>query len=287
MLPQKPIFRFNRQERSGLLALLFLIFLLQLLFYYVTQREAEKSDFSPYPDKGFEALHGKVAPDSLPVSRYKADPNQLSDFRGYSWGMSLQEIDRLHRYRAAGGILHSADQFRKVTGINDSLFAILTPLLRFPARHSPPMYREEGHVDTNADKDKVPVGDLNKVTAAELRRIRGIGPVLSGRIVKFRDLLGGFSVDGQLDEVYGLDPEVAKRVRSRYRVLSPPGIRKLDVNTASAEELARNVYISYALARAIVRYREENGGIDSFDEISGLKGVTSGGIERIKLYLKL
>ena len=34
--------------------------------------------------------------------------------------------------------------------------------------------------------------DVNRADAQEWQQLYGIGPVLSGRIVKFRDLLGGF-----------------------------------------------------------------------------------------------
>ena len=50
----------------------------------------------------------------------------------------------------------------------------------------------------------ITVHDLNTATATELQDVKGIGPVLSNRIVKFRNRLGGFSGNEQLIEVLEL-----------------------------------------------------------------------------------
>ena len=49
--------------------------------------------------------------------------------------------------------------------------------------------------------------DLNSADTTELQKVRGIGPVLSKRIVKYRKLIGGFTDKSQLRQVYGLSPE--------------------------------------------------------------------------------
>src|SRR5690606_40943919 len=52
--------------------------------------------------------------------------------------------------------------------------------------------------------------DINRCTAGELVALPGIGPVLAERIIKYRNLLGGFVDKWQLVEVYGLDSSVAR-----------------------------------------------------------------------------
>ena len=36
------------------------------------------------------------------------NPNYISDYKGYELGMSLAELDRLHKFRASGNYIYSA-----------------------------------------------------------------------------------------------------------------------------------------------------------------------------------
>ena len=132
-----------------------------------------------------------------------------------------------------------------------------------------------------------PKSDLNLATREELMAISGIGEVLSARIIKFRDRLGGFLVVDQLYDVYGLEPEVVAKALERFEVVSLPEVEKINLNEASAEELSRLIYISPELARQIIGYRQRNGSIDSFDELSAIEDFPADKIERIRLYLSL
>ena len=131
------------------------------------------------------------------------------------------------------------------------------------------------------------VRDLNRVGAAELQAVRGIGPVLSARIVKFREALGGFQHAGQLLDVYGLPPEVARRAARQFRVEHPPPVRRIDINTASVEELAALVYLDWQMARDIVARRDTLGPYKSLEDLRAIGSIPNGRFERIALYLSL
>ena len=112
------------------------------------------------------------------------------------------------------------------------------------------------------EEDEIPsepkvYGELNKVTADQLQQVKGLGPVLSERIVKFRDRLGGFYKKEQLYEVYGLDSIVVERV-FMHSSFSDHSITKLDVNTANYEELKSHPYLSWREAKAISGLRKDN-----------------------------
>ena len=131
------------------------------------------------------------------------------------------------------------------------------------------------------------MGDLNTVTADELMRINGIGETLSNRIIKFRDKLGGFLVDEQLQDVYGLKPVVVERTFQRFHVVEKPNIQKVNISTPSEDELAKLLYINYELAKQIVNYRAINGTFTSLDDLSNVTSFPADRIGRIKLYLTL
>jgi DNA uptake protein ComE-like DNA-binding protein len=130
--------------------------------------------------------------------------------------------------------------------------------------------------------------DLNKATAKQLQKVNGIGEKLSERIVKFRSkFIGGFIADIQLEDIYGLAPEVIDRVTDQFTVKTPRAINIVNVNTATVDELVRVQHIDYDLAYEIVDQRTLRDGFSSFDELTKVKGFPSNKIEIIKLYLAL
>jgi DNA uptake protein ComE-like DNA-binding protein len=111
--------------------------------------------------------------------------------------------------------------------------------------------------------------------------------VLSQRIVKFRDLLGGFLVEEQLSHVYGLESEVVERVLKDYMILETPSVVKININEASPSDISKLVYIKYEVAARIVALREAKGGVSSFDELLEIEDFPSEKLDIIQLYLQL
>jgi DNA uptake protein ComE-like DNA-binding protein len=217
------------------------------------------------------------------------NPNYITDYKGYTLGMSPGELDRLFAYRKQKRFVNSAESFQKVTKVSDSLLKTIAPYFKFPEwtqkNRQIPVHNNSKSQFKEKEVDKVK--DLNLATIDDFKTIRGIGDKLSARIVKFRDRLGGFVINKQLNDVYGLKPDVVKRVLSNFKVVQPPKIEKININTATAKELSRLVYINYDLAKEIVAFREVNGAYGKVDELVGVKTFPVERIDRIKLYLTL
>ena len=280
----KSHFSFNKQERSGILYLFVLIIVLQL-FYLGLKYNPFKSDIIRFELD----IENQSAYDSLVIFSKKENksaikmfnPNFISDFKGYSLGMSIDEIDRIKRFRAQDKWINSIEEFQKITKVSDSLLKTISPFFKFPDWVNKKKKRLEGR----AKEKLIVLKDLNKASALELQQIRGIGEKLSARIVKFRDRLGVFLVNEQLYDVYGLEPEVIKRVLKQYQVLYPPNIKKININTANIDELTTLVYFKYKMAENIVRYRKENGPFESKEDLFNVVGFPINKIDRIALYL--
>ncbi len=238
------------------------------------------------------------------VKIYPFNPNFITDYKGYVLGMSADEIDRLHAFRKKDKFANTAEEFQKVTQISDSLLEAISPHFKFPEwtktrkrsavgskRYGAGSRSSENgsspREGSDVDSQNVAIKDLNTAAAQELRTINGIGEKLSARILKFRNRLGGFLSDDQLYDVYGLDPEVVERTLEKFKVLKKPDIPKINVNTASAYEIATLVYIQEQVAESIVEYRNVNNGILSLDELENIEGFPSDKIDRISLYLSL
>ena len=292
----KSHFKFNKQERSGIFFLLTIIVLLQIIYIFSTSILFQ----SPTLNEVFELdkdLQTQVdilkknsqLKDSVKI--YPFNPNYITDYKGYKLGMSVEEIDRLHAFRSSNKFVNSIEEFQAITLISDSLLQKMAPYFKFPdwvvnAQLNQITPKSESGVIKTAIA-KVVVEDLNTATAEDLKVVYGIGDKLSERIVKFRDRLGGFLIEDQLYDVYGLEADVAQKVLLKYKVLTKPEIIKININKATASEISRLVYLNYDVSKKIVAYRNEVGEIKSFEELRKIDGFPSDKINRITLYLAL
>jgi DNA uptake protein ComE-like DNA-binding protein len=153
-----------------------------------------------------------------------------------------------------------------------------------PKSNATPVFQNYSNTKKTFDQKQ----DLNTATAQQLQKVNGIGEALSGRIVNYRNKFnGGFISDIQLHDIYGLTPEVIERIIDQFTVKTPRVIQKLNINTATANELVTIQYIDYEIAHYIIEERILRDGFKSLDELTKVKDFPVNKIEIIKLYLTL
>ncbi|MGN7514920.1 MAG: ComEA family DNA-binding protein [Allomuricauda sp.] len=281
----KSHFRFNKQERSGIFFLLLIVIVLQGGYYYVKANPSPRESVFALNSSEQHKIDSLKAhqPEAIPKV-YPFNPNYISDYKGYTLGLSASELDRLFAFREQGKFVNSAKEFQTVTQISDSLLHLISPYFKFPD-----WVRKNQTVKKTLSKPKkiTAIQDLNSATAEDLKSVYGIGETLSERIVKFRDRLGGFLVNGQLYDVYGLKPEVVERALLKFQVIELPLVTKININKARAEELSQLIYIDKLLASNIIDYRDKNGLFVSLQELSQVDQFPTEKLDRIALYLSL
>ncbi len=282
----KSHFKFNKQERSGIFFLLFLIVSIQLGYFFFRSFPSHEKNALNLASKSQERVDSlkQLVLRKDTITLYPFNPNFITDYKGYTLGMSVEEIDRLHAFRTTGKFVNSIEEFQVVTQISDSLLNTFARFFKFPEWTKTNLKNQK---ELNYSVEKIEIFDLNKATVKDLQVINGIGKKLSTRIVKFRDRLGGFLVQEQLFDVYGLEVDVADRLLKRFKVLSTPVVKKININTASVSQLVKLIYIRYDVAQEIVAYREKNGKFNSFNELTAVDGFPTEKIDRIVLYLSL
>lgn len=135
--------------------------------------------------------------------------------------------------------------------------------------------------------EKFPVGtvvELNGADTVQLKKVPSIGSTFARRIVKYRDLLGGFSSVDQLGEVYGIDEERFAALHAWFRV-DTTLIRPLLVNKASIKELVRHPYLSYPQAKAIYRLVQQKGQLQGWENLRLLEEFSESDRIRLLPYL--
>jgi len=231
-----------------------------------------------------------IKQNSKPVN-YLFNPNFISDYKGYKLGMSIEQIDRLMAFRKENKYVNSAEEFQKVTGISDSLLNKISPLFKFPDwTQNKTRFKTEKteYTATSFSKkvEKFEVLDINKATQEDLIKIYGIGEGLSSRILKQKEILGCFVSMDQMQEVWGLSPEVITELKSHFKVVIPSTIKKIDINNASLKELSQFPYFRYMLAKQIVTYRSMNGNFNNIEDLAKIKDFPVEKAKIISLYLE-
>ncbi|MDR0294608.1 MAG: helix-hairpin-helix domain-containing protein [Prevotellaceae bacterium] len=126
--------------------------------------------------------------------------------------------------------------------------------------------------------------NLNTADTTELQQVRGIGSYFARRIVDYRMRLGGYVHIGQLMEINGIDEERVLRWQKQLKV-DPSVINKIDLSTATEEELRLHPYIGYYAARGIISFRKIQP-VVSLDDLVQNNVLTEGVAERLVPYVQ-
>jgi DNA uptake protein ComE-like DNA-binding protein len=292
----KSHFWYNKSQRNGIFFLVISVIIFQCaIFFDVFSSDKIVAINQP------EIIAFQKQIDSLKVleieyrkpKTYPFNPNYITDYKGEQLGMSLDEIDRLLAFRKSNKFVNSKKEFQNVTKVSDSLLAEISPYFKFPdwvvkrnqsinssSKTKPETYSKESY-----KKKVLTTTDINKATAIDFQTISGIGPAFSERIIKYRSKLQGFSLEGQLYEVWGLEKEVADKVLSTFKISQKPIINKQNVNTVEFKELLKNPYINYDLCVKIFNYRDEVAELQNISELKNIKDFPQDKYTRIVLYL--
>lgn len=284
----KSFLTYSKSQRIGILLFFGIIILVQgiYFFYDFSAKETVNKEQSKWL-----ALQSTIDSVKLDNKNYKPtiypfNPNFITDFKGYKLGMSVEEIDRLLAYRKQNKFVNSAAEFQAVTKVSDSLLHSISPYFKFPDW----VKNKKNSFQAFAKKDfliseKVTVIDINQATKEDLMKVYGIGDKISDRILEQKQKLGAFVSMEQMNDIWGLSPEVIEKLKSSFAVKSISSLKKVNINNAPVKELAQFPFFKYQLAKDIVIYRTMNGEV-KLDDLSKIKGFPVEKIKIIAVYLE-
>ena len=282
------IVTYTKSQRIGILLFFTLLFIVQLVYFFMNFGNGEIQN----KDKAIW-LSQQGTYDSLQLrnAQYKPtirpfNPNFITDYKGYKLGMSVDEIDRLLAFRKQNKFVNSAAEFQAVTKVSDSLLSVISPYFKFPdwVKNKRNNFSSFSKKDFTNSKT-ITVLDINTATKEDLMKINGIGDKISDRILNEKDKYGSFVSMLQMNDIWGLSPEVLDQLTSHFEVKSTTGIKKININSASIKELSQFPFFRYALAKNIVIYRSMNGDI-KIEDLSKIKDFPVDKIKIIALYLE-
>ncbi|MNS27685.1 Helix-hairpin-helix motif protein [compost metagenome] len=288
-MPTNSFFKFDSQQRTGIFVLILIIAGIQLAYYCIDVEIEEDSSVEKQEWLSLQPEIDKMKKAKIDFKPkiYPFNPNFITDFKGYKLGMSTVEIDRLLKFREGNKYVNSAEEFQAVTKVSDSLLNAIAPYFKFPdwiknKKSSFTSYEKQSFVKN----EKIILIDINKATQEDLIKIYGIGPGLSERILKQKEILGGFVSMEQMDDVWGLSPEVIETLNAQFKIGVIPNVKKIKINDASVKELSQFPYFRYPISKEIVTYRSMNGGISSSEDLIKIKGFPVEKVKIIEKYLE-
>ncbi|MBZ9628110.1 helix-hairpin-helix domain-containing protein [Psychroflexus sp. CAK1W] len=284
-------FGYTKGDRNGIF-IFCLILIIGIAFNYWSlnsiSNSETNSEFSKIEDSIQRLVDSLKNKQSLDNQRriYPFNPNFITDYKGYTLGMSVEEIDRLMESRATDQWINSKAQFQEVTQVSDAWMSEYSSYFKFPewvmaAESSKSPDRSRKSLTYSEKKD------LNSVTESDLIEVSGIGEILAGRIISYREKLGGFVDVIQLKDVYGLKAEAIQNLQEKMVLKHPVKVEKQNINTISVLALSELPYFDYEMARTIVNFIKLREGITSFEELSKIEDFPKYNLDRIQLYLEI
>jgi competence protein ComEA len=222
------------------------------------------------------------------VSVFPFDPNLASETDWERLGLAARTARTIINYRNKGGRFRTPEDIRKIWGLRKEDADRLIPYVQIAIKPQAVKGANAGK-DVSAKqpfKKKAAPIDINTATADEWRSLPGIHDFLAGRIVKFRDVVGGFRSIEQVKKTYGISDSLFAMIRP-YLVLYTATIPKTNLNTASAYELRSRADLPYAVAKAIVSYREQNGPFRSVEDLQKILSMPDSVWQKLILSLKV
>lgn len=215
------------------------------------------------------------------------DPNNAPTKDLLMLGFTQNVATRVTRYREKGGKFKTKSDLLKIYGVDSTFYERLYPFISLPEREAISAKKTRKYERKVLMGKKSPEKfDLNNADTSQLKKIYGIGDKLSMRILKYRDVLGGFIDMDQLREVYGLDSLVISRLIENSTIQNEFQPKKININTTSEKQLSTHPYLS-KVAKAIVSYRFQHGDFKAVEDIRNVSSLNEKSVQRIIPYLKV
>ena len=192
------------------------------------------------------------------------DPNTASKKDFVKLGLSERTANNIVNYRKKGANFETKAEFKKVWGITEDDFNRLSPYINIVVK----------------------MVDINTATATDFKELRGIGESLSNRIIKFRNQLGGFTSIDQLGTMYGLTKETFVSIKPKLKRTNTQ-IKKININTATSDDLKAHPYIKWKEANLIIEYRNQHGNYKNIEDIMLIRAFKQPFFDKIKDYLTI
>jgi DNA uptake protein ComE-like DNA-binding protein len=268
----KDYLSFSRREQKGIIILIVIIIIIInfRLFYPFFLPTSETSTvrldtlyftYQPTP----KIITPEQFNDNYELSVF--DPNNITADILINMGINSRIANIWHNFLKKGGHFTQPEDLLKIYGMDSVLYYQLLPYIKIKKNLLAVVNKEE-KVDNNKwdiDSLLVPINnsqnkylkknyildinvEINSADTTEWMLLKGVGTVLSKRIVSYRKKLGGFVSYNQLLEVYGIQLEVIENNKNMMDI-DTSRIIPLNINKATINRLRDHPYLDFYKAQ--------------------------------------
>ena len=281
----KDAFTFSSGEKRGIYVLLGIIIILcgAIFIYRYYPPAFPRQDHSAFEKEVDEFLAAQAKSDSTKavtdsdekdfsqeesIAYFDFDPNHLSAEDWKQLGLNEGQIRAIHNYESKGGRFRKKEDLKKMYVISQSDYERLEPYIKIKEQQASAAVQFEKRIFTSATNSARQLIDVGIADTVELLAVKGIGPSRARGIFKYRQLLGGYYSVNQLREVYGIDSAAYAEIALQVFIKDSSNIERININAASAEQMAKHPYVRKKLAEIIVRYRTQHG---NYNDIAAIR----------------
>jgi len=302
-------FTLSKTEQRGIIVLSFLIVIVlianQLLPYLIQSTTVNQEEFveeirmfqleqKKLSDSIFlTKMQDKGELDSAMASKrlnpFPFNPNGLPRESWLALGLSEKQVATIKNYESKGGKFRSKEDVKKMYSISQAEYEILEPYIEIPTaaivqKSSAKPTKKTTSKKKDSQFTQYKLTSLNAADSAQIVKNLRFPSWIASRILKYKNLLGGFYTSKQLFEVYGIDSiEVSKRLN--YIIVDSTQTRKININQADFKQILKHPYISYELTKSIVNYRKKNKNFKTVNELRENNMVNDSLFYKIQNYL--
>jgi competence ComEA-like helix-hairpin-helix protein len=305
----KDYFTFTRKERVGIIVILVLILVVWFLPKFVPSKKpfttltdttwisaARKLEHDPKNssdsfkqdnDNIDNLVYEKTVDNRSNNSQgqlFYFDPNTLSNDGWKKLGISERTIGTIQKYLSKGGHFYKKEDLKKIYGFHTDEYERLASYIKIASLDNSVVSYLKKEEPKASDVRKNHLIDINAADTSEFISLPGIGSKLASRIVNFRNKLGGFYSIDQISEIYGLPDSTFQKIKPLL-LMTSSSVKKININTASKDELKLHPYIKWNLANVIVEYRNQHGNYSSLEDLKKITLITDDIFDKIKFYL--
>lgn len=286
---------FTQSEQRGLLALSIIIIVLLLLpeiqAYFFPEPMPDYSAF----EAEIAAFEARLEPMDEEQVKHESklvlttpgtfDPNVLTQEEWTAIGIPSSIANRITKYVNKGGRFRKKEDIKKIYGFKEQWYQAIEEDIQIETNTTQTFKREiQSELE---EEDVLLLVDINRADTSAFQTLNGIGPVLSGRIIAYRNSLGGFVQVRQLSEVYGVEEDLISSLASQLVMDSLPP-RRININTCEARQLKSHPYIrKWNIANALVNYRQQHGLYESVEDIMAVHLIDDSLFRKIEPYLTI